>query len=429
MVQWTQAELIAIITETLRMWGLATGFWRNTGTLTTTAGIALYDLNSLLQPAGILDYTVRDVDLLPLMCFQLCEPASTTTWNGSSQFSLAELVAELQRARNEFLDSTMTTLSQQSYLAPPGTGQVDLGDTTTAIRRAMWRAQNGQYSNLHWSDQLSAASYNQLYPLQPGTPRTYSILSSPPLAMQLIPTNDDTGTVELLTVLTGTDLDPTAGIVLGVPDDTTWIVRSLAMALLLEKDGEAADPARAQVYRQRYQMGMALTNQMAQVLFIEAEGVPIIPSPLAGLDYLYAAPHWQSARRGAPKNAGLIGGNMVGIQPVPDRAYQITFSVVAKAPIPPTLADPIQLGREDLAALLDGAESTAMLKLGAAMMDDAARLFQSFIAGCSRYNTKMSVWNKAEPSQQLSRQDENYRPERQPGRGVGTLLSPPEKQR
>jgi hypothetical protein len=418
---WIDDELSLYTIEALRTWGLLTGFWRERGLFDTSPGVALYDINTLSSLAPLTGYEVTDADTIAVMQYMLCEPRSATGAGMSTQYAFSDLVSALQRARNQLINDTIVTVQQRSIAVPADAASVALPDTVISIRRTVWISADGVCSNVHWTDETEAASYNQLYPLSPATPEMYSILSAPPLTVHLIPPPVDSGTLSLITAETQSDLNPATPVLMNVPDDCVWVARELAMADVLGRDGPGHDPIRASYARKRYELGVSLVNQMAQIVFVEFEGLPVIPSGLAEIDYAYAVPHWQSAGTGTPTDIGTIAGNMIGLRRVPDRAYSIALDVIRKAPIPVLAGDFVQIAREDLTALLDGSQSYALFKLGGSDLAESSRLFQSMLTAAARYNARLSTLGVGWGAQEQSRWNDQSFPETGSGMGVGAL--------
>jgi len=69
--------------------------------------------------------------------------------------------------------------------------------------------------------------------------------------------------------------------------------------------------------------------------------------------------------------------------------YDMTVTVVENAPVPVNDDDFVQVGRDDLDAILDYATHTAMFKAGGAEFMSTIPLFQRFQKQAALYNRKL----------------------------------------
>lgn len=432
--QWLSDELDSYISSTLSRWATLTSFWRaRGGPITTTAGTAIYPIDSQASLAGLTDHTRTDRDELGLMQYMLREPydpidgtGMSTQFGATSTLSFERLVGALQRARDQFLADTLGVLTLGSTIVSALTDPA-LPDTVLAIRRAVWLSSDNAYSNLHLTDESEALAYSlsrTTGPVDPGVPELYSPIASPPLTLKLYPPVLDSGTLHYLAALSGAALDPATEVVLGVPDDWCWIVRALALSDLLSSDGQAYDPSRAAFCRSEYELGVTLAVTQPFVLSAEINGIPVLPSSLFDLDMAYSSPHWQSLP-GTPTDLGIAGDHMA-LRPVPDSAsHSVVLDLVRKAPQPAIGAagdtSQIEVGREDLGALLDGAQALALFKQGGVAIDDAARLMRSMTSAAVRYNSRLAALGYGSGEAVIGSGETSSRQPAGAGLGLGTI--------
>lgn len=423
MVHWLPAELTLNIQDTLSRWALYTGMYRVRGQFPTANNTAFYDLAAQSTLSDYLSRARTDRDELGLMQYQLREPYDPIDGTGmSDQFTFAQLVAALQRARDQLRADMLSPLSQLSIVVVPDTEPPALPDNVISIRRAVWLSIDGARSNVHLADEHEALAYNTTYSLDAGIPELYSLVGSPQLSIRLIPPPIDTGTLELVVATTGPQLDPSVPTSLDVPDDCAWIVRSLALSDLLARDGPAYDPTRAEYLRAEYQLGVSLATQSVVLLAAELDGTPVMPSSLADIDFAYSSPHWQSAATGTPTDLGVIGDDLVALRPVPDsNSHSVVVDIVRKSPQPVLDGDFIQVPREDLGAILDGAESLCLFKLGGESVGDMRKLSESMFRAAMRYNSRLSADGYAHTMSRSARLESDVRPTTGTGSGVGTV--------
>jgi hypothetical protein len=72
---WTDAEKTLLVEESLRMFGLLSGFWRQRSAFHVSQGSPFYDLS--VQCPGLLDYTVTDQEIIKAIQYHLLESASS----------------------------------------------------------------------------------------------------------------------------------------------------------------------------------------------------------------------------------------------------------------------------------------------------------------------------------------------------------------
>src|SRR5579863_2969613 len=133
-VRWSVAEIIAFIQEALRTWNALTGFFKNTVVWNTVAATPFYDLGAIVPTSC--GSTVTVADLITALELQLLEPVSVTSWIGSNQFTLADLVSAIQRRRDQFLLETGMVLTRSTMVVNPTMGgRVALAEAIATVRR------------------------------------------------------------------------------------------------------------------------------------------------------------------------------------------------------------------------------------------------------------------------------------------------------
>jgi len=382
----TYPELDSLIFDSLYTWQMLTGYWRERGTFNTTAGTLLYDLQSMLP--SLLGYTLTTQSVVASVQQQLLEPATPSIWSGSLMFSLSDISNTFQNRRNRFLIDTGIVLSGISVIPPPPTiSRIPLPDNTIDVLRVVWKDVSGVQTSLWKNMEYRATAYSPDWAITPGTPEMYSILSTPPLTIQLIPPPIDLGTLELTIVQAPASLDPTSSADLfNLPDNMSWVTKWGALSDLLLQEGESYDPVRGQYAQARYDHGVKMAAQYRTLLQCEINGVPVIPSSLVDSD-IYD-PDWHN-KSGSPDTILTIGQNLIATSPVADGIYSITADVIRNAPIPTNDADYIQLGKSDLDVVLGYAEHLAAFKLGGEEFTQTFPLLKSFFAQAAAYNSRL----------------------------------------
>jgi hypothetical protein len=330
----------------------------------TTSALPFYDLSAV--SGSLIPYSVTDRDLFQAIEYHLLEPVTNGTWAGSEQFNAADITGALERRRNQFLLETGCRINHSTQTGgQTPTGRVDLADTIIDVRRLVYIDANGAYTKLWPDDEYIMNAFASGWSINPGPPSVYSVIATPPVRIQIAPIPNISGTLDLLTIDAGATLDPTTNVVMGVPDDFTWAVKFGALLDLLTKDGPPSDPIRAGYCQKRWEEGITLAKVTTSVLFAAIDGTPVHVESAFDLDTM--RPGWQGATITTPTIAALAGLNMLILADTPDSApHFVTLDVLRNMPVPVNPSDIVQVGKEELDAILDYAEHLAAFKMGGA---------------------------------------------------------------
>lgn len=390
---WPDAELGAYILEALQSFNAFANFYRSEFVFPSVQGGTWYDLTN--QPGTLRPFTTTDTSLISLIEYHLLEPqniAYPLVWAGSKQFAFPDILAAIQQLRDQLLSESGCTLSESLVSAVPG--RTFLPDSVTSIRRVCWIpagfgfTPNCLLPSDIWGQQSFEAGFPQL---SPGYPLTYRRSSEPPLSFDVDIQPAVPGQYDTLTMNAGTPLSLTAATTLPVPDDWTPIVKYGALAQLFSRGSAAEDPFRAQYCAMRYKQGVAAMTMAPALIAARIGDVPVTVEAVTNADF-YAA-NWQGLTPGTPVALYYAGLNMVALAPAPDvnGPYSVTASVVRNMVLPASDADFIQVGRDDMNAVLDYAQHIAMLKCGGAEFAATFPLYQSFMRHCALYNSKLKA--------------------------------------
>lgn len=408
---WTDTELGLYLVESLRVWGSLTGYWRERGTLQTTANVAFYDLSAKLQ--SLVGYNLTDQNLVNDIQYALMESANnwaaSTSWSGTSMFTMDDLSGALQRRRDQFLKETGVVLTNALVNQPiPGSGRIALSDNVIDIRRIAAKDSNNYVTPLFRDSEFAMNSYLTGWAANPSSPIAYTVISSPPLILQLSPAPSNPAQLDLTSVNSGASLDVTKGIALGIPDNFAWVIKWGALADLLSRDGPARDAQRAEYAQQRWETGLALARMAPGVVNGQINGVDCQVQTLYDLDTY--TPTWQNPGTlmapQAPTSIATAGLNLVAASPLPDGVYSLTVDVVRNAVVPSLDGDFMQVGREELDSILDYAEHLAMFKCGGAEFAATMPLLNRFVKAASVYNDRLSSWSPYVKQMEAQGQDE-----------------------
>lgn len=373
-VHWVDAELGVYLDEALRTWGVGAAYWRERGVFNTVAGTAFYDLSTELS--ALRGYSVTDTNLVRDIQYHLLEPATGSSWTGTEQFTLQQVTDALQRRRDQWLVETGLVMDHflQNVAGVPD-GRVTYSDNVIDVRRLAWLESDGVYTPLWRDDEVGALGFNLGWMQEPGTPHAYSVVVVPPLTVQLINTPLSTGRLDTVAVRSGAALNPAGGVVMGVPDDFTPYVKWGALADLLGKDGQAYDPQRAAYCEQRWSEGLELAKVATVVLQTMVNGVVKPMSALYELDAF--DPNWQNTSD-RPETVAMAGLHLMVLSDVPDAVYGMAVDVVRNAPIPADDDDYLEVGREELEAIVAYAQHLASFKMGGEEFEATKQHYERF---------------------------------------------------
>jgi hypothetical protein len=385
-VHWTSAELQRYLKEALRTWNAYTQTQRDQGTFATTVGVPFYDLPTLLDKSGtkIRAYTLTDRELVTDLEYSLMEPPTPTAWSGTAMFNLGELTEALLRRRDRFLRETGTVLVRDvTAIVIPATGRFVLPLDVITVRRAAWVMNSGTVVPLQRDDEWGMNQYQRTWQTatNPTTrwPTVYSTGVTPPLTIQLAPPPSANGSLDLVASRQGAALDPTTGVILGVPDDYAWVVKFGALADLLSGPGPNNDPARARRCEERWTQGVTLATRASVVLAAKiGTGVVRVYSLNEADTYLRG---WQNTQ-GVPSRVLLAGLNLTALSPVPDALgpYTVTLDVIRNMPMPTLVTDCFYDGGNSiLEPIFAYAQYLALFKEGPQQFEAAQDLLQRFL--------------------------------------------------
>lgn len=384
------AELGLYIKESLRTWGLLTGYWTDSGQFTTTAGVGFYDISTLTNGlTTFLDYTVTDTDIISLIQYHLLEPATGNTWTGSEQFTLADITSALNKRRDAFLLETGVVLTSFTQILPAGSNTFSLPETTLRTQNMHW---TGATSGIDWpilpDDIANQRNYSTSYLLTQGVPQTYSSISGQPFGFTIAPVTNEPGTLRVLVVKSGSLLGIT-GTPLGIPDDMSPAIKWGVLADMFGKEGPGQDLPRAYFCERRYKLFIELAKINGIVINAQINGVSLSMESIARLDSYN--PNWYSSTSIPTFIASFR--NYIALSPAPNGVFSIDLDVITKAIVPTVDSDFIQIGKEYLDIILDYAEHLAAFKCGGMEFRHTYRGAENFFNAAMSYNMMLAANN------------------------------------
>lgn len=429
-VYWSQSELTIYIQEALRTWQSLSGYWRGRMVFDTSASVPFYDLTQ--QTGTLIPFTLTDSALASEILYHLLEPQlSAGSYVGSDMFSLDDITKAMERRRNQFLVETGMVLSVSTIgIGALPARRVSLIDSVIDVRRCCLIEPQGPYGvgnygagpyggtsvkyPLWRTNEFGAQSFAPGWALNPTDPTTgYSVATTPPLTITLIPPQQNPAQLELITLNAGASLNPSAGVLLGIPDNLVWVLKWGAMADLLSKAGQAQDLTRAAYCEQRWEEGIKIARIHTSAVWGAIDGQETFIGSIEGLDAFN--PTWE-ASIAPPTNLSLGSWNLLAASPVPDTSsHSIRLDVVQNAPVPVNANDYVQVGREELDVIFDYSEHLAEFKIGGGEFIDTAYLYDNMLRLAGVYNERLLAQvDYAKAMSNRAQREEVLRPRRIP---------------
>jgi hypothetical protein len=386
---WGDAELGNYIVEALRTWSALTQIWNADFVFSPTSQV-WYNLSTLASSPRL--RTLTDTSLYTMMEYMLLEPPTGGTWTGTSQFSISDLSGALQRRRDEMIQASGCNVAQLSpMLATPNTRRTIFVDSTLEPRRARFIPDSGSPTTLLREDTYAFDGFESGYMQTTGTPRAWSVIAGPPLAMNVDIAPNMGGTYDVLSLQAGLPFNPPAATLLGVPDDWAWLVKWGALSDLLGRDSEATDRQRADYCLKRYQDGLKIMKQSNWLLSATINGIPVDTPAVIDQDGFLA--EWQNNPAAWP---AVVTAGMDFLAPCPVGSASVSLICVGNAPVPVNNNDFVQVSRDVFDVILDYAQVLASFKMGgsefAATKDLEKNFFMSAMATNKRL-AKMGIFS------------------------------------
>jgi len=433
-IYWSDGELGLYLAETLRTFGLLTGFWRDTGVIQLSDDTPFYDLATIPLQNGdgtdLLTYTVTDQDIVRLIQYHLLEPSTGNSWTGSEQFTLSDLTQALNKRRDQLQSDTGCVITRSLVPTTPGDSSVFLSGLLIGLRRVAFVGSDNVAYPLVNTDILAQRNYQGVAFTDPGIPYSYSTASARPLELILIPPPNQPGQLDILSVQDGVVLDPTVGVAVGVPDDYTPAIKWGVMADILGKQGPAYDPIRAAYCERRFNLFVELIRMAPVVVNATINGIPLDTDSITNMDFYNQT--WQTTTSLPDSMASMR--SLIALAPCPNDEYAASLDVVTKAPIPAgiiaqTIDDDdeyVQIGKELLDAVLDYSEHLAAFKMGGEEFKATFRGADNFFDEAVNYNRRLVALNpNAKLLGQQSMADNEDKPQRVSSPGLGALEGNP----
>lgn len=389
-------ELDNALIESLRFHQVLTGSYKQKITFDTITDVTYYDLPNLV---GGVSYNATDIEIANNVLAALLEPplvSPPVNWRGTGQFTFVQLQASLQNRLNRFLGDTGCRVINQVVPGPSSPIElVSVPDGTLDVRRVGWMVlpqvtppANPTYP-LGRLDEWAAQSYVPDAVQNPDLPLNYSVYSSGPNQLRLVPPPLSSGQIDVLTVPSGptVGLDPLNPVTLGIPDDLSPSLKWGVLADILGTDGPSRDYARAEYAERRYQEFVQLAFLYSSVLTSDVNNTTASVGSVFDMDFYQ--PNWQQTT-GQPTFVGMCGRNLACIGQTPDSVYGIGLWMVVNAFVG-TAGQFLQVARDQIDPVMDYAQHVASFKMGGAEFNGTERLYKNLVDCAKRHNARLDA--------------------------------------
>ncbi len=388
-VYFTPAEIQFAINEFLREWSTMTGYWKQQVSLPlpyANASNPWIDLSIAFPAQRPRTVTINAV--CQEIQYHLCEIANGSNGIGmTAQFSVAEIIAAIVRARNRFvLDTQLPLTLHQNYpVVSPPDGRFYLPDTTLLVHRAYWLDSQGVYTVLQRTDGFAEDSYAPDWTVEPDVrPFGYSISETRPTEIALYPTTFASGIMEFLSV-DSNQITTT----LAIPDDFAPAVKYAALMDLLTIDAETYDPVRSAYCKKRYDNYVQAAKIQNTVIRGYVNGIPAILGTLASLDS--KQPYWRGLT-GKPTYTACASEIVTFFPTAPaGTSYGGVLDICTAAPIPTGPASYINLPSSEISVLVDFVQHYLSIKMGGLEMQQTFGQFDAMQKAAAQRNALLDA--------------------------------------
>lgn len=386
---WVAAELNEYISEALSIWNVLTQWWLQDFTINLTTPLSS-DWIATNGSGSPRQQTLTETDLYSILCYHLIEPQPIAgVWQGTSQFSMANLQQSAQNILNEMLLKTACNMTVNTSLAVPVNGsRVVLPDTILDVRRVRYNAQDGTHATLVRGDSQSFLRFSPNYRQTSGSPRRFDTIGSPPLTLTVDTLVNQPNTLEILAMSCANTLNPVSPQPLLIPNDWLWVLKYGVLSDLLSNEPEAQDSGRAEYCQRRYEQGLELMIAMPWLMNAFIDERPVDTPPVIGKDR--NSYEWQS-NPGAWPGVVVGGIDLVAPSPIPTTNVALKLTVVENAPQPTADGDFIQAPRDVIDVLLDYCQHIAALKNAEEAYIKTLPLLKNFLSYAEYTNSRLKA--------------------------------------
>lgn len=385
---WSLTELTLYLSEALRTWNALTEQWNADYAFSVDPTTTWYNLSVLAGSPR--RRTLTDDYFYRLMQLHLLEPPTGGgAWTGTSQFNLTDLKQALQRRRDEMIQASGCNVQQLPPLpSTPNTRRTMFPDSTLEPRRARFIPDStyGTPVTLTREDSLAWNAYQPSYLQTQGTPQSWSVITGPPLAMNVDIAPSMAGRYDVLSLQTGPDFSPPTPAFMGLPDDWAAMAKWGALADLLGRESEATDRQRAAYCLKRFNSGLEIMKESNWLLTATINGMVVDTPSVREFDGY--SPEWEQSLTTWPSLV-VAGTDYCAPCPV-GVGLGCSVVLVGNAPVPVAGGDFVQVSRDVFDAVLDEAQFLAAFKQGGQEFKDSEALDQNFFTVAAATNKRLA---------------------------------------
>jgi len=390
-VFWADSEIGLYLLEAIRTWNALTGFWVTRQVTTINASTPNWFSTNDTGSARI--YTQQDINLYPVILFHLLEQQlAAGAWNGTTQFSLADMTQALDRRQVEIVQLCGLNLSNPAPYAvlPATTRTLILSDTILDIKRCRYLpVSSAPAQTLFRGDSTSFAYFSPTYRQTPQIPQNYSLSDQFPLTLEVDYPSPVNGQLDLIQVNSPTVTNMPSFTPLSLPDDWTWILKWAVLMDMLGKQSEAQDSLRFQYAKARYIEGVQLLQTMPWLLECLINEAPVGIESVLERDQFDSG--WESNLN--TRQSVIVAGPelmSLAVRPTGGTTLGLSVKIVQSAPVPSNDTDIVQVPRDVMDAIVDYAVHLSAFKMGGAEFTDTIPLFDNFRTVAKSYNQRLS---------------------------------------
>ena len=344
--------------------------------------------------------TTTDESLYTLMAYHLLEPPPAAgVWQGTTQYTLQSLSDALQYRMDELLQVSGANVQNLLQASPTAGYRTTLPDATLALRRVRWAPavlSGAAAYPLSREDRITTSAYGQPLTTETADPDSYMLTANAPLQFDVNTVPSVPGQWDMLVLAAGPTLAPPAPTVIPLPNDWCWAAKWGALADLLGNSPEGADRQRAAYCAKRHAAGMRAMLALPWLLQATATGLSTDTPAVREMDAY--APNWEQTWPQDDPQVVVGGLDLVAVAPfvaAPAPLLSTLLTVVGNAPVDP--AQPVQLARDGVEAVLAYAQHLATFKNGGDTFAATLPLLTQFESYCRRENARYAALGIARP--------------------------------